>query len=246
MSPSTHTKEKQETTMSDLFSKVALGFTAYKAYGIKEEASKQTAFAQAQLELEQLRAQNEDEQQYLRDIIFKIHTLITEHLPELTPQQGLYWLAFYLDRLLLENVTADRFSSIPDKKAASEILQAFKATIDEYADAVEKEDADALITSARLSYVAPLLARLAHLVAIRDRLPTATGLWFRRFKARGTGLCVGVVAGAVLGAVLAQGEIVGGIGAGAFFGMLLVGGAVIPFTEPRLHRIFMPKDWDSP
>jgi hypothetical protein len=153
-------------------------------------------------------------------------------------------LSFYLNRLLLDQVTAGRFSSIQDKKAGSEILQAFRAALDKYVDAVEKEEADALINSARLSYAVPLLARLANLVAIRDALPTAMGLWIRRFKARGTGFCIGGVAGAVLGAILAPGERAGGILAGAFLGMMFIGGCLVTFAEPRLHKLFMPKNWD--
>jgi len=231
--------------MSDLFDKAALGFTAYKAYGIKQEASKQTAFAQAQLELEQLRTQKEDEQQYLRDTIFKIHTVLTEHLPALTPQQRLYWAAFYNDRLMLENVTADRFSSIADKKAASEILQAFKATCAECVDAVGKEEGDALVNCARLCYAVPLLERLANLFSIRDRLPTAMGLHLRRIKARCTGFVIGGAAGAILGAIFISESFFTRIFIGAFMGMLFIGGGLITFAEGRLTKLFMPKDWEQ-
>ncbi len=231
--------------MSDIFDRAVLGYIAYNSHEIRKETSRQTVFAQAQLELEQLRANKEDEQQYLRDNIFKVHTLLVDHLPQLTPQQGLYWLAFFTNRLLLENVTADRFSSIADKKEGGEILREFKSTCDTYVDRVAKAEGDMIINSARLVYALPILGQLANLVAIRDALPTSMGLRIRRIKARAIGYGVGVIAGAVIFPAFMSGPFLARVGGGGVLGLITFGGGLIYFCEPRLHKRFLPTNWDQ-
>jgi len=194
--------------------------------------------------IEQRREDVENRQQYMRDMVFWVHAFLEKRYPVLEAPQKLFWSMWLRNRLQLDNISAQSFNALPDKKAALEIVSSLDEKIGLTLNDIPEEDHDQLFNAAGLAFSVPVLQRLSLMAQLRGTMQSSGALRMNKLKAQwGTAIATGFLAAVLFAAIAGKGV--------SFFG-LLVGMTFLAgypvqylFSDKVLDMFFKPQRWNE-